>query len=72
MPVRIGLGLSIILSGLSLVSAHAQAGRKPTAQEVATIRVCAAKYQDDVEEGERQCLFNLGFTPIGDRIPTPR
>jgi uncharacterized protein YecT (DUF1311 family) len=43
-------------------SADAQT-RKPTAQEVAAIRNCASKYQDDVDEGERQCVFNLVATP---------
>ena len=37
--------------------------RKPTAQEVAAIRNCATKYHDDVDEGERQCVFNLVATP---------
>lgn len=48
---------------VSLAESHAQSGRKPTAQEVAAIRDCAAKYKDDVPEGERQCLFNLVATP---------
>jgi uncharacterized protein YecT (DUF1311 family) len=30
---------------------------------VAAIRNCAAKYQDDVDEGERHCVFNLVATP---------
>jgi uncharacterized protein YecT (DUF1311 family) len=42
--------------------AYAQT-RKPTAQEVAAIRDCATKYQDNVPEGEQQCLFNLVATP---------
>jgi uncharacterized protein YecT (DUF1311 family) len=62
MTARILLALAIVLSGLPLVCAHAQT-LKPTAQEVAAIRNCATKYQDDVDEGERQCLFNLVATP---------
>jgi len=63
MLVRIGMGLAIALSGLLFGSAHAQNARKPTDQEVAAIRACAVKYQDNVEEGERQCVFNLVATP---------
>jgi uncharacterized protein YecT (DUF1311 family) len=53
----------VLVSGLVTASGHAQTARKPTAQEVAAIRECAAKYTDDVQEGERQCLFNLVATP---------
>jgi hypothetical protein len=56
------LGLAIVLSALAISSADAQT-RKPTTQEVAAIRSCAAKYQDNVEEGERQCVFKLVATP---------
>ena len=42
---------------------HAESGRTPTVQETAAIRACAAKHEDDVVEGERQCLFNLVATP---------
>jgi len=55
-------GLAIILSALAISSADAQT-RKPTVQEVAAIRNCATKYQDEVDEGERQCVFNLVATP---------
>jgi hypothetical protein len=37
---------------------HAQS-RKPTAHEVAAIRDCAKKYETNVDEGERRCLFDL-------------
>jgi len=63
MPVRIEIGAVVVLLGLLLASAHAQTRRTPTEQQVAAIRACAAKYQDDVEEGERQCVFNLVATP---------
>jgi len=39
----------MVLSALAISSADAQT-RKPTAQEVATIRDCATKYQDNVDE----------------------
>jgi len=61
MAARIALALAIVLS-FAAASAVAQT-RKATAQEVAAIRNCAIKYQDDVDEGERQCLFNLVATP---------
>jgi len=63
MAARLLLGLAIVSLWLPLVSAHAQSERKPTAREIAAIRTCAAKYQDDVDEGERQCLFKLVATP---------
>jgi uncharacterized protein YecT (DUF1311 family) len=47
---------------LGLAAAHAQ-DRKPTAQQVAAIRDCATKYKDNLDEGERQCLFRLIATP---------
>ena len=59
------LGLAVVLPALAVAVADAQT-RKPTAQEVAAIRNCAAKYQDDVNEGERQCLFNLVATPCSN------
>ncbi|HEX8827033.1 MAG TPA: lysozyme inhibitor LprI family protein [Xanthobacteraceae bacterium] len=68
MTVRVLLALAMLgrlmtLSGLLIASAHAQDERKPTAQEFAAIRACAAKYQNDEDEGERQCLFKLVAEP---------
>jgi uncharacterized protein YecT (DUF1311 family) len=51
------LGCALLL-GLSAEPAQAQS-RKPTQQEVALIRDCAAKHKDDVDAGEQQCLFKL-------------
>ena len=62
MTARVLLALAISLLGVPLAGAYAQT-HKPTAQEVAAIRNCAAKYQDDVDEGERHCVFNLVATP---------
>jgi uncharacterized protein YecT (DUF1311 family) len=62
MAARWNLGLAFVLLGL-LVQPVASQTRKPTVQEVAAIRNCAAKFQDDVDEGERQCLFSLVATP---------
>ena len=33
--------------------------RKATANEIAAIRDCAASNKDNLDEGERKCLFNL-------------
>ena len=41
---------------------HARS-RKPTAHEVAAIRDCAKKYETNVDEGERRCLFDLVADP---------
>jgi uncharacterized protein YecT (DUF1311 family) len=57
------MGLLTLFAVIGAVTAHAQTGRKPTAHEIAAVRACATKYQDDVQEGERQCLFNLVATP---------
>lgn len=65
MAARIALGLFIALA-FAAASADAQT-RKPTAQEVAAIRNCAAKHQDDVDEAERQCVFNMVAEPCTKR-----
>jgi uncharacterized protein YecT (DUF1311 family) len=52
---------AIVLAGLPLTCARAEP-RKPTAQEIAAIRDCATKYQDDLDAVERECLFKL----VGD------
>jgi uncharacterized protein YecT (DUF1311 family) len=50
----------VLALALSLVAelSHAQS-RKPTAQEVAAIQDCVNKNQDNIDDGERQCLFSL-------------
>jgi uncharacterized protein YecT (DUF1311 family) len=58
--------LSVLASafvGFAPAPAQAETGRKPTAQEIAAIGDFAAKYQDDVSEAERRCLFDLVATP---------
>jgi uncharacterized protein YecT (DUF1311 family) len=52
----------VLLVAMTSVPTQAQT-RKPTAHETTAIRDCAAKYRDDVSEGERQCLFSLVATP---------
>lgn len=44
--------------GLVAELSHAQS-RKPTPQEVAAIQNCVNKNKDNIDEGERQCLFSL-------------
>jgi hypothetical protein len=59
----------IILAAIAVTFAVAAApdaqaqSRKPTAPEVAAIRACAEKNKDDIDKGERDCLFKL----IADR-----
>jgi uncharacterized protein YecT (DUF1311 family) len=43
--------------------------RKPTAKEIAAIRACAGKHEDNVAEAERRCLFGLVATPCTRRPP---
>ncbi|MGB7098261.1 MAG: lysozyme inhibitor LprI family protein [Xanthobacteraceae bacterium] len=54
-------GLAVLLLGGTQAS-QAQ-DEKPTAQQIAAIRSCAEKNQDEITEAERQCLFNLVATP---------
>ena len=58
---RIKVAVVLMLWGES-ICAHAQT-REATAKEVAAIRDCAAKNHDNLDEVERQCLFNLVATP---------
>jgi uncharacterized protein YecT (DUF1311 family) len=53
--LQLGFGFAPELS-------HAQT-RKPTATEIAAVRDCATKNRDNLDEGERQCLFNLVAQP---------
>ena len=53
--------LAVLLLGGTQAS-QAQ-DEKPTAQQIAAIRSCAEKNQDEITEAERQCLFNLVATP---------
>jgi len=41
---------------------HAQT-RNPTANEIGAIRGCATNNKDDLEQGERRCLFDLVAEP---------
>jgi uncharacterized protein YecT (DUF1311 family) len=54
----LGSAALALTTGLMVELSHAQT-RKPTSQEVATIQDCVNKNKDDIDEGERRCLFNL-------------
>jgi uncharacterized protein YecT (DUF1311 family) len=66
---RIAL-ICILALGLSLVAELSRAqAREPTGQEVAAIRNCAKKSKDNLDNGERRCLFNLVATPCIGKLP---
>jgi hypothetical protein len=51
--------------------------RKPTGREIASIRDCVTRNKDNLDEGERQCLFNsiLSRSPASEthrKMPTQR
>ena len=52
----------ICIAGLAVQPSQAQT-RKASAKEIATIRDCATKYADNLDDGERQCLFKLVADP---------
>jgi len=54
------------LLGTATAAVHAQS-RKPAVKEVAAIRDCAKKHETDLDEVERQCLFNLVGTPCTEK-----
>lgn len=58
----IGFVLVATIAGLNVSSAPAQE-HKPAARAVAAIRDCAAANKDDLDAGERQCLFKLVAEP---------
>lgn len=43
--------------------------RKPSANEIASIRTCATRNQDNLEDGERRCLFRLVAQPCMGKRP---
>jgi uncharacterized protein YecT (DUF1311 family) len=58
--IRTALAISMLCV---LVGPGRAQADKPTVQQVAVIRACAEKSQDDIAEAERRCLFNLVATP---------
>lgn len=65
-PMRRSMMVGLAVIAAVGTAAAQDAGRKPTAGETAAIHDCAAKYRDDVSEGERQCLFKLVATPCAN------
>jgi uncharacterized protein YecT (DUF1311 family) len=62
--------ICILALGLGLVAQPSQAQtRKPTGQEVASIRDCAKRSKDNLDNGERRCLFNLVAMPCIKKLP---
>jgi uncharacterized protein YecT (DUF1311 family) len=56
------LSLALLAVFIGVAAAAAQE-RKPAAKDVSAIRACAEKYADNVDEGERRCLFRLVADP---------
>ncbi len=57
----VGTGLAVLVLG-GAGAALAQ-DVTPTKQQIAAIRACAQKHEDDITEAERQCLFELVAVP---------
>jgi uncharacterized protein YecT (DUF1311 family) len=66
MKLAIAAVLAILFAWIMPLSSFAQTS-KPTDKEVAVIRACAMKYQDDLDKVEQQCLFNLVATPCTNK-----
>jgi uncharacterized protein YecT (DUF1311 family) len=66
---RFNTAFSAVLMGalqlaLSFAAERSYAqNRKPTAREIAAIRDCATRNRDNLDQGERQCLFSLVADP---------
>ena len=54
--------LAVALASVAALAVHGQ-DNEPTKPQIAAIRACAEKNQDDITEAERQCLFNLVAEP---------
>jgi uncharacterized protein YecT (DUF1311 family) len=66
MRLGIAAALAILFAWIMPGSSSAQTP-EPTEKEVAAIRACATKYQDDLDKVEQQCLFNLVATPCTNK-----
>lgn len=60
--MRTVLAAVLALIAVANAPAHAQS-RKPTVHEVAAIRDCAKKSEQNVDDGEQTCLFKLVADP---------
>jgi uncharacterized protein YecT (DUF1311 family) len=61
MRFAIGAALMVLLC-IVAIDARAQAP-KPSDKQVAALRACAEKYQEDLDKVEQQCLFKLVSEP---------
>lgn len=59
-PITVCLALLVLLAGAGGLAAQE---RTPAAKDVAAIRACAGKNADNVDEGERRCVFRLVADP---------
>jgi uncharacterized protein YecT (DUF1311 family) len=67
MMARLFALFAIALMSVSAATDAQAQSRKPTVAEVAAIRACAEKNKDDVDKGERDCLFKqVADRCIGD------
>jgi uncharacterized protein YecT (DUF1311 family) len=72
-PEELMVGRRVVIALAALAALCGLAGpglaqeRKPTPKEIAAIRACAGKHEDNVAEAERRCLFNLVATPCSKR-----
>jgi uncharacterized protein YecT (DUF1311 family) len=64
---RIVLGAFALLFAVASTGALAQS-RPPTAKEIAAIRACAAKDQDNQEKAMQECVTNLVAGPCIDKF----
>ncbi len=60
--IKLGLISVLLAASFAADVSHAQS-RKPAAGETDSIRDCAAKNSDNLDQGERRCLFNLVAEP---------
>jgi uncharacterized protein YecT (DUF1311 family) len=59
---------AFVILGVSLAAEPSLAqARKPTSNEISRIRDCAATNSDNVDEGERRCVFKLVVDPCNGR-----
>ena len=56
----------LVAAGACVTSGQAQE-RKPAPKEIAAIRACAEKNENNIEQAERRCLFHLVATPCTKR-----
>ncbi|MBU6461759.1 MAG: DUF1311 domain-containing protein [Bradyrhizobium sp.] len=71
LPPALRIALISILPlacGVAAETARAQT-RKPSANEIVSIRTCATRNKDNLENGERLCLFRLVAQPCMGKQP---